>query len=74
MFNEWNMYIKFKFNITQPASTCSKSTMETNEQCCLLKVNNLDQINVDDGFLISLLLKVWTDFMHCSDASIVHFK
>ena len=68
------MYIKFKFNITQPASTYSKSTMETNEQCCLLKVNNLDQINVDDGFLMSLLLKVWTDFMHCSDASIVHFK
>lgn len=68
------MYIKFKFTITQPASTCSKSTMETTEQRCLLKVNNIDQTNVDDGVLMSLLLKVWTDFMHYSDASIVHFK
>ena len=48
--------------------------METTEQRCLLKVNNIDQTNVDDGVLMSLLLKVWTDFMHYSDASIVHFK
>ena len=63
------------FLVTQLAFTCSRSIMETPEQCGnLFKVNNKDTIMTSLMSFHCLHCKRWIDFTYCSGVSMVHFE